>query len=254
MEAIESLTECMLAMKTEMTNQLASTTTSTTTTTSKSNTIMAIATEDDCGICPGRFVYRRVDVSHKALGFQSSAAGGECTIIPPATTTTTPDGGYVFFDALEVTHVEYDRDCLDCEQSLLLVILFNLALSHHLNAAVTTTVMDIDKTSHHPSRKESLNKAIRLYELAHHMATLEESSSHSSCREAIVILNNLSLIHKEIGNDEYALQCQQQLLSSMMFLVDSGEFVLVQELEGVLDNIMPLLLFMSNHCSMAPAA
>jgi hypothetical protein len=254
MEAIVSLTECMIAIKTEMKHQLANTTTT------KSNRMMSTETEDnddedDDGICPCRFVYRRVDVSHKALGFRSSPVGGEPTNIAPATTTppstTTADGSHVYFDALEVTNMEYDQDCLHCEQSLVLAILFNLALSHHLNAAATSTVIDIHNNSHHPLRKDSLHKALRLYELAHHMATLEGSSS--SYREAIVILNNLSLIHKEIGNDDYALQCQQQLLSSMMFLVDSGEDALVQELEGVLDNIMPLLLS-SSHCSMAPAA
>jgi hypothetical protein len=66
----------------------------------------------------------------------------------------------------------------------------------------------------------------------------------------MAIANNLGQIHTALGDEEKSRQCFQHLLSSIMFLNQSGDRDSVEQMDGFIANIMPLILMGSS----APAA
>lgn len=98
-----------------------------------------------------------------------------------------------------------------------LIIIFNLAIVHHLNASRSNSRPRIEKT-------------LKLYELANHCLNTYVSDTHGCCCDAIVdetgilfhmvILNNLSHLHSLLGNHSTSQQCREQLVPLLMWLVD----------------------------------
>jgi tetratricopeptide (TPR) repeat protein len=116
------------------------------------------------------------------------------------------------------------------------MILYNLALTHHLSAL-----------SRNDTQKR-LQKALKLYELAYTIQMTEDIQL--TVLQTMAIVNNLGLIHTALEDEEKARQCFQHLLSSIMFLNDCGDRDSVEHMDGFIANVMPLVLMGSS----APAA
>jgi tetratricopeptide (TPR) repeat protein len=108
------------------------------------------------------------------------------------------------------------------------ILLYNLALSHQLSA------LDGDDTA------KRLRKALALYELAYTIQMTEDIEL--TALQTMAMVNNLGQIHTALDNEENARQCFQHLLSTIMFLNDCGERDSVEQMEGFIANVMPLII------------
>jgi tetratricopeptide (TPR) repeat protein len=113
-----------------------------------------------------------------------------------------------------------------------LVVTFNLALAHHLNAIEEKTEKD---------RQRNLQKALKLYELGYRWLVEEEIDSLPF---AMIIANNLAEAHRAANNPNKCEKCLQNLLSTMMYmLVADDDLEAVGEMvDGFVQNICPLIL------------
>lgn len=95
-----------------------------------------------------------------------------------------------------------------------IAILFNLALSHHLNGLYGehNSVRD---------RQSILGQAVALYELAYTVEMQEEADI--SVEFTMAIINNLGHVHRSKGNQEKSQQCFRHLLSTILFLQSCGQ-------------------------------
>ena len=111
--------------------------------------------------------------------------------------------------------------------SLAFVLLFNLALAHHLYAMEQaanpgqegTEARTLTPTSQCPRRL--LMKAIRLYEMAY-LAQESEDAIHMTALENMAIVNNLGQIHTILDNQKASEHCFQHLWKLMTFVSQSG--------------------------------
>ena len=114
--------------------------------------------------------------------------------------------------------------CIPCdmpvsyESNLLasVIVIFNLALAHHL------TAMGYQKGENQRKRSKLLKKAAKLYELAHKLYHDNESFEESALF-IIVCCNNLGLISNELNDAKTAQKYFQHLLSTLMFLATVGD-------------------------------
>jgi hypothetical protein len=148
--------------------------------------------------------------------------------------------GFVFRCPMEITCVKACSTGNDYRR-LLSIIIFNLALSYHCLAIKT-----FDSAIQHAS----LQKALRLYEIAHGSHS-KDDRNNETLLEIIAIVNNIAEIHKEMHNEYRARECSNQLLEAFMFLIDGGEVEMVERLEGILSNVMGAVL---GQTPIAPAA
>jgi tetratricopeptide (TPR) repeat protein len=116
------------------------------------------------------------------------------------------------------------------------MLLYNLALTHHLSSLSGNNT------------QKSLRKALALYELAYTIQTTEDIQL--TVLQTMAIANNLGQIHAALDDAEKARQCFQHLLSSIMFMNDCGERDSVEQMDGFIANVMPLILMGTS----APAA
>ena len=114
--------------------------------------------------------------------------------------------------------------CSKVKKTLLLIVLFNLAICNHRKAI--------------ESGKEGkrLRKALKLYELAY--AIQMQEAIDMTLTATMIIMSNVGHIHKVLGNDDDATQCFQHLLSTLMFLVEAGERHMVSEFDGFFKNVL----------------
>jgi hypothetical protein len=119
----------------------------------------------------------------------------------------------------------------DSITTLSFIIMFNLALSHHLKG----------NSSEGVSSRKSLEIAKRLYELTFQMQAQEVETNLLLMSS---LLNNLSLVHKALDNQHEAEQCDQLLLSALLLLVDMGEMSRDSgsDLYGFMGNVMHLMI------------
>jgi hypothetical protein len=126
--------------------------------------------------------------------------------------------------------------------SLSFIIMFNLALCHHMKGT--------------SSKDEALSQrtlaiAKRLYELTFQM---QAQNVETNLLLTSALLNNLSLVHKALGNRHEAEQCDQLLLSTLLLLVDMGGLThqeSVHDLAGFFGNVMHLIMTQSPVASAA---
>jgi hypothetical protein len=114
------------------------------------------------------------------------------------------------------------------------IILFNLSLAHHLSG--------ISATEDEVATKR-LRTARSLYECSFR---LQAQDSHIDMFIATALLNNLSLVHKSLGNYYKAQQCDELLLSYVVLLVDTGSLSSAGQgqtaVDGFLGNVMHLVM------------
>jgi hypothetical protein len=127
-----------------------------------------------------------------------------------------------------------NKDCIEgmhfMGATLSIIILFNLALAHHLKAIAGTSTTNT--TSY-----KLLLQALQLYKLAyqlhvdiiHHSQQQQQPSSQdnkgaTSLRLTMIIFNNLGDIHRITGDKEKHIMCLQHLLTLIMFILDSSKY------------------------------
>lgn len=165
---------------------------------------------------------------------------------------------------------------------LSMIILFNLALAHQLKAIMMSST-DISGVKR---RNDTLQNALDLYELSMQLnkecAEGDDLSmqmyDHNSCtkhdhqrdygsniRFSIMVMNNISEIHRVAGNVTKRTLCVEHLLMSMMSVTHGGPWILNghtdhehrlftrNEIDGIFRNIQSSLL-MSNSFQGAAAA
>lgn len=117
------------------------------------------------------------------------------------------------------------------------VLLYNLALTHHLSALEG------------PVSMKKLRKALSLYELAYTVQVTEDIQL--TVMQTMAIVNNLGQIHVAMSNSDKADQCFQHLLSTLMYLSDCDDRQSIEQIDGFMSSVMPLILGGSK---LAPAA
>jgi hypothetical protein len=115
------------------------------------------------------------------------------------------------------------------------VTIYNLALAHHLAAM-----------NHHVVRppievQTLLSKALRLYEQAHFLL-INEPDLDVPILNVMAIMSNLGHAHSAIGGIEKARLCYDNLLSTVLYLIDSGRYETTFPLfDGFFLEVLPLI-------------
>ena len=131
-----------------------------------------------------------------------------------------------------------------------LIILFNLALAHHLKA-IAIPADDAKK------RLTTLQQALQLYEVAYqlHMEIIQHQPLPSynadydqnfvNLRLTMLVTNNLSEIHRLAGNSTKHKLCLQHVLSAMMYMTLYCDVLLLtpKEVDGFYHNVSPITMF-----------
>lgn len=113
------------------------------------------------------------------------------------------------------------------------VLLYNLALCHHLSA------LDVINSNDANRKRHLLIRSLSLYELAYTVQMTEELEL--AVLQTMALVNNLGQIHLALGAAQKSQQCMEHLLSTIMFVNDCGEQSNIQEMEGFVANVMPLI-------------
>ena len=151
-----------------------------------------------------------------------------------ASASSSADGGYVYRQPIRVSPQTMEEGhCMGVV--LPLILTFNLALAHHLDAIESSVNEEVDRSK--------LQRVLRLYELAYRWQVEEQDIQSDSLRFTMVIANNLGEIHRIVANHEKHQKCLEHLLSTLMFLVDcrdvDGNFM---DMDGFLRNTAELIL------------
>lgn len=171
--------------------------------------------------------------------------------------------GFIFSRPLRVRTHSIGK-CHSVGTTLSFVVLFNIALAHHLKAIEMIPSMVDSK-----DRMEALKQPMKLYELAYQLhfqcketkqspPAPQQSSSHTSCddtstgndhnlvdlRLMLLVTNNISQIHRLAGNEIKHNQCLEHLLNAVMYMnhICQNEKILSpREKDGTFDNLAPIL-------------
>jgi hypothetical protein len=101
------------------------------------------------------------------------------------------------------------------------------------------------------TRKQSLLKAIRSYEIVHNMMAQEEELQ-SDVSMLLVLMNNLSRVQIALGERKQASFCCQRIVSILMYITDHEDLDMPSDLfEKYFSNISPLILRRSQSAAAA---
>jgi tetratricopeptide (TPR) repeat protein len=183
----------------------------------------------------------------------------------PHDTLDDNDNGFVYRRPILV-----NKQCIeemhDMGITLSLIIVFNLALAHHLKAIETSSSSSSSSssTTMNCNSLKALQQALQLYELAYqlHCDYIQQSESETersynsnnnnnndqydrsigSLRFTMIVSNNLGEIHRAAGDTEKHTMCLQHLLSTIMYMVDSNLGVLDSKtMDGFFSNVSPVV-------------
>jgi len=176
----------------------------------------------------------------------------------------TKENGFVYSRPLLVnTQCIEDRHLMGINLSL--IILFNLALAHHLLAIEERAKKDKNGKNILPLKKSKrLQQALRIYEFAYNLyqQTLSSRDNNNNisndCDEGteynravgklkltMIVSNNIGEIHRVAGDPIKHNQSLQHLLSLMMYLVDDSSDLVVfdsNEMDEFYHNLIPIIL------------
>lgn len=120
------------------------------------------------------------------------------------------------------------------------VLIYNLALSHHMNA----------RSDLSPSAKSKYIKAAALYEIA--FSIQENEGIRLSFLQTMAIFNNLGQVNTALCDESKANYFFQNLLSTLIYLnISPNTQGPLEEIDEFLGNVMPLVL---TNIAPAPAA
>jgi hypothetical protein len=129
------------------------------------------------------------------------------------------------------------------EAALIVILLFNMALSQHLTA--------VDLEYNDAKRPLLLKRAEKLYKLGYTIMQVKDSDVQISLTYAMATLNNLAQISKELNNELRSKRLFKQLLRSLMIVIESAATDEIDEMDGFMGNASKLIL---RNCSFAEAA
>jgi len=134
--------------------------------------------------------------------------------------------------------------------TLVWILLFNLALAHHL-MYLEGGEMDDGNTE----KEKYFRKAVKLYELAYqsHLDSTsdvdkdncDDDDDYGSLRFAVIVSNNVGQIHRVAGNTSQSEECLQHLLRVIMYVVECqlvGSVLSQTELDDLYGNVTPIML------------
>ncbi|CAB9515612.1 expressed unknown protein [Seminavis robusta] len=111
-------------------------------------------------------------------------------------------------------------------------ILFNLALSYHLAAMEHAS-------SNEQKMKRLLQKALTFYKLAY---TMMQDTKNNGVMETMAIANNLGHVQLTVGDSDKARQCYEHLLSTIMFVADTGDRNSIPQFDGFFHSVQAVVL------------
>ena len=158
----------------------------------------------------------------------------------------TSSSSFLYRQAIHLSPEAIGRDNRS-RQQLSAVIVFNLALAHHL-------IAETDETQQYNC---FTMRAAKLYELSWQL--VQREVGYNSPLFMMVIVNNLGVAYQSLGEVENAQRSFEHLLSTMLFLMDCGHHHKIfakatknhsNLQEGFFRNVSPLFL----HQSTAAAA
>ena len=131
------------------------------------------------------------------------------------------------------------------------VVMFNLALAHHLKAAASepfsTNENDIFMM------EQSFDKAARLYVLSYNLIVKQELMDSSSIQFSLAIVNNMGMIYQSLNETSKAKRYFEQSLSIIMFMVDNGMGSTIKQLDGYFHNTTTFGMFARRNATAAAA-
>jgi hypothetical protein len=175
--------------------------------------------------------------SSRALCFEFLTCGSSSFLTSVENGRISPRS--MFRDPIHLSSTVFDCEIEQCEK-LSCVIIYNLALAHHLRAM---------EEQNETSRQSHLHKALTLYEHAHQIL-VSEDEIHVSLLHSMAIACNLGHVHHMTGNEPASQVYFQHLLSAILYVVDCGEGGKLKLLDGFFCNVMSLIASVSS----APAA
>ena len=139
---------------------------------------------------------------------------------------------YIFCSPVSITEASPNISALKVS----VILIFNLALSHHLFAVERQCPGEF-------------LKAQRLYELVHQIQKQEDLEL--CVLHNMALANNLGHVHQSLNNAQKSRMCFEHLLATLMYFVEGGDGDKVEHLQGFFRNAAPLIL---GDISLAPAA
>lgn len=144
--------------------------------------------------------------------------------------------GFVDWKALKLNNPESRIPEMHSFFLLSFVATYNVALCHQFQGICFAT------GSSASSRKQSLNKATKSYEIMHHMMA-EEEELQSEPWMLLLLMNNLSRVLLCVGDTKRASLCCQRLISILMYVVDHEDMLIPSVLfENYFSNVSNLIL------------
>jgi tetratricopeptide (TPR) repeat protein len=143
-------------------------------------------------------------------------------------------GGYIYRNPIHVSpHSMQEGHSMGATLSL--IVIFNLALAHHL-AAVQNSMC-----------QRRLQKALQLYKLAYQLYQLYQLEEQpmqevNLLHFTMIFANNLGEVHRTVNNRSEHMMFLQHLLSTIMYLVDCHIPAESIELDGFFRNTSQLIL------------
>ena len=120
--------------------------------------------------------------------------------------------GFVYRRPLRTSRASVFKN-LYLGSTLTVMILFNLALAHQLLGMQIQPVW-----ASFEERMKDMDKALKLYELCIHASSGCNCSDLAALRLKLLVMNNLSQIHKASGYEKKYKKCLEYLLRALMFI------------------------------------
>lgn len=146
-------------------------------------------------------------------GYNAMKAAMEAEELVPSLQRITPSD-FIYSSPISVPDSAFLVPGLRTEVAISSIVIFNLALSHHLLAIQTKLLNPKQHTT------ALLAKSMKLYELAIQLQQQDAAISSANCSKLFILslLNNLGNIYRLLGNEVASQYCFQQLLSLLLYL------------------------------------
>ena len=172
-----------------------------------------------------------------------SLEGQDAVTSSPPSSHSLAEGGdmFLFRSALLVSDIgeaACSSDCSSCcpssyssnnntasTKSTFIAVLYNLALSYHLNALETRDL-------------QSLTQALSYYQIAYRVVV---SGTSAPLPQVMAIFNNIGHVHRLLHDEDNAKSCFQHLLSVMMLVQQTGEIDRIKKWDGFFSNVTGLI-------------
>jgi len=128
----------------------------------------------------------------------------------------------------------------------------NAPVYNDQNGSSKNSSIAISSTTNSAVDRVLLSQALAYYEIAYRILVSDQRVLVS---QAMVILNNIGHIHRLMGNEENAQRCFQRLLTTMIYIQQTGDSRQISHWDFFLKNVIDLMVSPEySHKRFAPAA